>query len=160
MTFGITLRRCLMYLAHFWMLTLSRNVVIPLTSSSFVVGFISWRRNYFRSWHKFSMGFRSGLSGRVSHQFTPSDSKNWVGCWGVFGIIILHQAVSIRIDFMQEWQESLAQDGNIGLGIHDSIKVADPSSSTHANACPDMDLHCVLWHVQTRGLISSGVAID
>ena len=65
-----------MYLVHFSTVTVSQNAMIPCTSSALFCGFTSRRRYSFSSCQRFSIGFRSGLSGGVLHQLTPSSWKN------------------------------------------------------------------------------------
>ena len=65
-----------MYLLHFMVSTVFQNCFIPDISSDFVVGFTSCLMNSFSSCNTFSIGFMSGDSGGVFHQFTDSFSKN------------------------------------------------------------------------------------
>ena len=58
-TLGITFLKCLMYLLHFSLSTVS---------SCLHFGLISLRMNSFNSCHKFSIGLQSGDSGGVCHQ--------------------------------------------------------------------------------------------
>ena len=73
-TLGTTLiRTCSMYRMHLSFVILAvQNSRIPATCSSFVDGFMCFRRYHFNSCHKSSIGFKSGLSGGVSHQNTAT----------------------------------------------------------------------------------------
>ena len=64
-----------MYLLHFCASTVFQNRENPVTSWDFVVGFTLRLRNSFNSCQTFSMGFMSGDSGGVFHQFIDSLSK-------------------------------------------------------------------------------------
>ena len=61
---------------QFSTVTVSQNCSIPVTSSCFDVGFTSLRKNSLSTCHRFSIGFRSGLSGGVCHQLIRFCSKN------------------------------------------------------------------------------------
>ncbi len=65
-------------------------------------------------------------------------------------IIILHEAVVLRIHIVEEWDERLIENLNVQDGIQDSIKNTDGSSASHANPCPYMDFGRVLWPEQER----------
>ena len=58
-----------MYFLHLAMSTVFQNSRIPFTNSSLVLGLTSLRWYFFNSCHKFSIGFKSGDSGGVFHQF-------------------------------------------------------------------------------------------
>ena len=83
MTFGITFRRCPIYFLHFWGFTVCQNSAIPSISCSFVVGFTSLLMYSLSSWHKFSIGLRSGDSGGVCHQLIRLFSKYFFACFDV-----------------------------------------------------------------------------
>ena len=69
-------------------------VFIPSTSSSLLCGFTSRWRDSFNSCHMFPMGFRSGDSAGVGHQFTPLSCRNvWATeqvCLGSLSWICVH----------------------------------------------------------------------
>lgn len=69
-TQGSTFFKCPMYLLHLATSTVSQNFCMPSTKACFVVGLISLLRYSFSSCHRFSIGFISGDSGGVFHQFT------------------------------------------------------------------------------------------
>ena len=106
------------------MSTVSQNWCIPCTSSCLVCGF-TCRLRYLC--HRFSIGFMSGLSEGVLHQLIPPPIDPALleklncspGC--VFGVIILHQLVSCRINLPKEWQERVPQDSGVELSIHTAV---------------------------------------
>ena len=80
------LRSWSMYLANFSSVTLSaQNAFIPSTSSCLFYDFTFDSKWNFSSCQKFSMGFKSGLSGGVRHRFISFSSKKalarLVVCW-------------------------------------------------------------------------------
>ena len=75
-TRGITFLRCRIYFMHLALSTVSQNCRIPSTSSALVRGFTSRLIYSFNSCHRFSMGFKSGDSAGVFHQWIAFDSMN------------------------------------------------------------------------------------
>ena len=75
-TRGITFLRCRIYFMHLALSTVSQNCRIPSTSSALVRGFTSHLIYSFNSCHRFSMGFKSGDSAGVFHQWIAFDSMN------------------------------------------------------------------------------------
>ena len=67
-----------MYLLHFRKSTMSQKG--STINSALLCGFTSCRMNSFSSWHMLSIGFRSGDSGGVFHQFIPSLLKKVAAC--------------------------------------------------------------------------------
>ena len=53
--------------------------------------------------------------------------------------------MSIRIDILNERQESLPENGDIHLTIHDSIKYTDASPATHIDAHPHVYFDWMFW---------------
>ena len=66
----------------------------------------------------------------------------------MFGIIILHEAVPIRVNFMQEWQKCVSEDVNVAARVHDPTEDAYSSSPTKADPCPNVDFNGVFWSVK------------
>ena len=58
------------------MSTVDQNVEMPLISSCLLFGLISLLKYSFISCQRFSIGFKSGDSGGVCHQFIPTSSYN------------------------------------------------------------------------------------
>ena len=65
-------------------------------------------------------------------------------------IIILHEAMTMRVHVMQERQQCLLQDLHVELCVHNPVKDADPSGTSHTDASPDVDLHWVLSSVPRK----------
>ena len=77
MTAGSTFWRWPMYFWHFATVTVAQKSWMPSSNSLFVLGFTSLRMYSFSSCHRHSIGFMSGLSAGVRHQFTALSSNHW-----------------------------------------------------------------------------------
>ena len=75
-TTGITFFKCPIYLWHLHISTVDQNVEIPSTSSCLLFGLISLLKYSLISCQGLSIGFKSGDSGGVHHQFMPTSLKN------------------------------------------------------------------------------------
>ena len=101
---GITLHWCFVYFLQFVLSTVCQNCSVPLTSSSFVCGLTSQSKYSFNSCHKFLIGFRSGDSRGCLPPLNVSGVKEVVYVtWCALGVVVLHQFLSIRVNFSNEW---------------------------------------------------------
>ena len=64
-----------MYFLHVSGVIVFQKVLIPSSKAYWFLGFTRSLRNRFKEPQTISMGFKSGLSGGVFHQFTPLSSK-------------------------------------------------------------------------------------
>ena len=142
MTLGITLRKCLMYFLHFLRSTVDQKASISSLNSCFVFGFTSLRITLLVH----AMGFFYGVKiWRLGRGTPPIDSLHYnevpciQRCTCMFGIIVSHEFVAIRLDITNERKECLFQN----LGYY-SLKNANSCSSTEVDAFPDMDFQRVL----------------
>ena len=136
-----------MYFLHFSPVTVSQNCFIPSTSSSLLCGFTSRHTNSFNSCHVF-YGVQVW---RFRRSGPPVDAVVLQECFGqrggVFGVVILHESVSIWEHLMKEWQKGLLQNLCVHRSIHSALEYADTSPSSHTYASPNVHLCWVLWPV-------------
>ena len=89
----MTFLKCSIYLQHFSGVTVAQNDCMPCKSSSLFLGLAVVRMKCFISCHRFSIGFKSGLSGGVFSTLILFAWKNlcvaldvWQGalsCWNL-----------------------------------------------------------------------------
>ena len=134
-----------MFRQHLYVSIVAQNWIIPSTSCSLFLGFTSQRINSLSSCHRFSTGFISGDSAGVRHQLILAIKKLFSGTGSVFWIIILHEAMWVRIVLMNEWQECLLKDVTVQWCSHDSFKNAYCSRSFLTDPTPHVYLDWMFW---------------
>ena len=93
-TLGMTFFKCSIYLQHFSSVTVAQNDCMPCKSSSLSLGLAVVRMKCFISCHRFSIRFKSGLSGGVFSTLILFAWKNLCCFRGVArGIVLSEPAI-------------------------------------------------------------------
>ena len=134
-----------MYLQHFSLVTVLQNARIPSMSSCFTFGLTSRRMYSFSSCQRFSMGFKSGDSGGVLHQFIPLASIQAPACLDVCfrSLSIISLWPSGKSELMDG--QCRTHDIHKQLLPHNSFKNTNCSPSPLAYSSPHVHFCGMFW---------------